>query len=85
VPLQVNRVGSMITPFFCEAPVTDYASARRADTARYAQFFQAMLARGVYLPASQFEAWFLSAAHTERDIDRTVAAARRAFAEIVQK
>jgi glutamate-1-semialdehyde 2,1-aminomutase len=82
VPLQVNRVGSMITPFFCAAPVTDYASARQADTGRYARFFQAMLARGVYLPASQFEAWFLSTAHTDRDIDRTVTAARQAFAEL---
>jgi glutamate-1-semialdehyde 2,1-aminomutase len=85
VPLQINRVGSMITPFFCATPVTDYDSARQADTDRYAQFFQAMLTHGVYLPASQFEAWFLSTAHTERDIDRTVAAAGRAFAEIVRK
>jgi glutamate-1-semialdehyde 2,1-aminomutase len=82
VPLQVNRVGSMITPFFTGAAVRDYASATRSDTARYAAFHRAMLARGIYLPASQYEAWFLSAAHTVRDVDRTIAAARAAFAEL---
>jgi len=81
VPLQVNRVGSMITPFFTDAPVTDYASATRSDTARYAAFHRAMLARGIYLPASQYEAWFLSAAHTVRDVDRTIAAARAALTD----
>jgi len=81
VPLQVNRVGSMITPFFSDAPVTDYASATRSDTARYAAFHRAMLARGIYLPASQYEAWFLSAAHTVRDVDRTIAAARAALTD----
>ena len=82
VPLQVNRVGSMITPFFTAKPVTDYATATLSDTARYGRFHRAMLARGVYLPASQYEAWFLSAAHTARDVDRTIAAARAAFAEL---
>jgi glutamate-1-semialdehyde 2,1-aminomutase len=82
IPLHVNRVGSMITPFFTDQPVTDYASATRSDTARYAAFHRAMLARGVYLPASQYEAWFLSAAHTVRDVDRTIAAARDALAEL---
>jgi glutamate-1-semialdehyde 2,1-aminomutase len=82
IPLQVNRVGSMITPFFTATPVTDYATATLSDTQRFGQFHQAMLARGVYLPASQYEAWFLSAAHTDRQIDRTIAAARQAFAEI---
>src|SRR3989440_3846452 len=65
VPLTVNRVGSMLTAFFCAGPVTDYASARRADTARYARFFQGMLARGIYLAPSQFEAAFVSLAHSE--------------------
>jgi glutamate-1-semialdehyde 2,1-aminomutase len=82
VPLQVNRAGSMITPFFTGVPVTDYASATRSDTARYAAFHRAMLARGIYLPASQYEAWFLSAAHTVRDVDRTIAAARAAFGDL---
>ena len=77
----VNRVGSMITVFFCEGPVVDYASARRSDTARFARFFHAMLRRGVYLPPAQFEAAFVSLAHGEAEIDQTIAAARAAFAE----
>jgi glutamate-1-semialdehyde 2,1-aminomutase len=79
VPLQVNASGSVLTPFFTDRPVRDYRSAVTADTARYATFFQGMLAHGVYPPPSQFEAWFLSAAHTAKDIDRTIAAARLAF------
>jgi glutamate-1-semialdehyde 2,1-aminomutase len=82
LPLQVNRVGSMLTPFFTEAAVTDYASARRADVTRFAAFFHAMLDAGVYLPPSQFEAAFVSAAHTEADIDATVAAAEDALRRI---
>ena len=82
VPLQVNRVGSMITPFFTAYPVTDYASATKSDTERYGAFHRAMLARGVYLPASQYEAWFLSAAHTDRHVAATIAAAEAAFGEI---
>jgi glutamate-1-semialdehyde 2,1-aminomutase len=76
----VNRVGSMFTMFFTEQPVTDYESAKRSDTARFGRFFRLMLERGVYLAPSQFEAAFLSAAHSEEDIDRTVAAARECFA-----
>jgi glutamate-1-semialdehyde 2,1-aminomutase len=79
VTYRANRVGSMLTGFFCLQPVTDYASAKRADTRRYARFFQAMLERGVYLAPSQFEAAFVSLAHTEADIDATVAAAAAAF------
>jgi glutamate-1-semialdehyde 2,1-aminomutase len=79
VPLQVNAFGSVLTPFFTDRPVRDYASATSADTGRYARFFRAMLARGIYPPPSQFEAWFLSAAHTRRDVDRTIAAARVAM------
>jgi len=75
----VNRVGSMFTFFFTEGPVTDYESAKRSDTARFGRFFRAMLERGIYLAPSQFEAAFLSAAHTEEDIRKTVAAAREAF------
>ena len=66
----------MLTPFFTAAPVRDYEGATAADTAAYARFFRGMLARGVYPPPSQFEGWFLSAAHTRRDVDETVAAAR---------
>jgi glutamate-1-semialdehyde 2,1-aminomutase len=75
----VNRVGSMFTFFFTDGPVTDYESAKRSDTARFARFFRAMLERGVYLAPSQFEAAFVSAAHTEDDIRRTAEAARQAF------
>jgi glutamate-1-semialdehyde 2,1-aminomutase len=79
VAVQVNAFGSVLTPFFTDQPVRDYASATRADTARYAEFFRRMIRRGVYPPPSQFEAWFLSAAHTTRDVDRTIAAARAAM------
>ncbi len=75
----VNRVGSMFTLFFTSQPVTDYESAKRSDTARFGRFFRAMLERGIYLAPSQFEAAFLSAAHTEEDISETVAAAAEAF------
>jgi glutamate-1-semialdehyde 2,1-aminomutase len=85
VALQVNAVGSVLTPFFTDRPVRDYASATSADTARYAAFFRGMLARGVYPPPSQFEAWFLSAAHTIRDVDRTIKAAKAAMREVAQK
>jgi glutamate-1-semialdehyde 2,1-aminomutase len=79
VDLQVNAFGSLLTPFFTNRPVHDYASATSADTELYARFFRGMITRGVYPPPSQFEAWFLSAAHTARDIDRTIAAARAAM------
>jgi glutamate-1-semialdehyde 2,1-aminomutase len=82
VPLQVNAFGSLLTPFFTDQPVRDYASAITADTAAYAKFFRGMLARGVYLPPSQFEAWFLSAAHSTKDVDRTVKAAHEAMRDL---
>jgi glutamate-1-semialdehyde 2,1-aminomutase len=82
VPLTVNRVGSMLTAFFCSGPVTDYATARRADTARYARYFHAMLARGVFLAASQFEAAFVSLAHEDRDLEAAAAAAMEAMATL---
>ena len=81
IDVQINRVGSMFTVAFTDQPVTDYASARRADTDRYARFFHAMLERGVYLPPSQFEACFVSFAHLERDIEQTLSAAEEAFGE----
>ncbi len=80
VPLTVNRVGSMLTAFFCDGPVSDYASARRADRERYARFFHAMLERGVYLAPSQFEAAFISLAHADTDLDAAAAAARESLA-----
>jgi glutamate-1-semialdehyde 2,1-aminomutase len=84
VPHRLNRVGSMWTLFFADGPVTDYDSAKRSDTARFARFFWAMMNRGVYLPCSQFEAAFNSVLHTEELIDRTAAAAREALAELVR-
>jgi glutamate-1-semialdehyde 2,1-aminomutase len=82
VPLQVNAFGSVLTPFFTTSPVRDYESALRADTAAYGAFFRGMLARGVYPPPSQFEAWFLSAAHTDRHVTKTVDAARGAMRDV---
>ena len=79
VPLQVNAFGSLLTPFFTASPVRDYESALSANTQAYAAFFKGMLARGIYPPPSQFEAWFLSAAHTDRDIRKTITAARGAL------
>ena len=82
VPLHVNAVGSVLTPFFSQQPVTGYRAATGADTGAYAAFFHGMLRRGIYPPPSQFEGWFLSAAHTERDIGRTIRAARAALDEL---
>jgi glutamate-1-semialdehyde 2,1-aminomutase len=82
VPLQVNAFGSLLTPFFISSPVRDYTSALRSNTDAYAAFFRGMLARGIYPPPSQFEAWFLSAAHTERDMRKTIAAAKGAMLDV---
>jgi glutamate-1-semialdehyde 2,1-aminomutase len=76
IALQVNGIGSVVTPFFTNEPVTDYDSALKADTAAYGAFFRGMLERGIYPPPSQFEAWFLSAAHTASDVRATIRAAR---------
>ena len=82
VPLCSNRVGSMFTWFFQDGPVTDWDSASRSNTEAFGKFFRGMLDSGVYLPPSQYEAAFLGAAHTEEDVQRTVAAARGTFAEM---
>jgi glutamate-1-semialdehyde 2,1-aminomutase len=82
VPHRLNRVGSMWTLFFTGEPVTDYTSAKTADTARFGKFFWAMMDRGVYLPCSQFEAAFTSVLHTEKLIAQTVEAARSALAAV---
>jgi glutamate-1-semialdehyde 2,1-aminomutase len=76
-----NRVGSMLCGFFTPGPVTDYASATASDTEAFAAYFHSMLAGGVYLAPSQYEAMFVSAAHTDEEIDKTCQAARDAFAE----
>jgi len=82
VPHQLARVGSMWTLFFTAEPVTDYDTAKKSDTARFARFFWAMMDRGVYLPCSQFEAAFISVAHTQEHIAETVAAAREALKQV---
>ena len=78
---QIARIGSMMTVFFAAQPVVDWPTASRADTARFGRFFRCMLDRGIYLPCSQYEAMFVSAAHTESDIDVTIAAARKALSQ----
>ena len=79
VPVQAAHVGTMAGMFFTDRPVRSYEDARGSDTARFGRFFQEMLDRGVYLAPSQFEALFLSSAHSDEDVDRTVAAAAEAF------
>ena len=79
VPLTVNRMGSMFTAFFTAQPVVDYASAKKCDTVAFGRFFRSLLDHGVYFPPSQFEAAFVSAAHTEDDIAQTIRAAAEAF------
>jgi glutamate-1-semialdehyde 2,1-aminomutase len=85
VPVTINRAGSVLTVFFTAGPVTDYESALTSDTAAYARFFHAMLRSGVYLPPSQFECWFVSLAHTDEQIEKTLAAAAGAFKETPQR
>jgi glutamate-1-semialdehyde 2,1-aminomutase len=81
---QVNSTGSLATLFFADAPVTDYTSAKRSDTKRYARFFREMLDRGIFLAPSQFEAAFVSAAHTAENVGQTIAAARDSFEAIAR-
>jgi glutamate-1-semialdehyde 2,1-aminomutase len=83
ISARVQRVGSMLTLFFAAGAVADYAAARACDTEAFGRFFQGMLRRGVYLPPSQFEAWFVSLAHSAGDVDRTVEAAGEALAGAV--
>ena len=82
VAMTYNRVGSMFTWFFAPGPITDWTSAAKSDTEAFGRFFRGMLDNGVYLPPSQFEAAFLSAAHTPEDIEQTIAAAKQAFAVV---
>jgi glutamate-1-semialdehyde 2,1-aminomutase len=82
VPLSINQATGMFTLFFTEEPVRDYRTAKMSDTKRFAQFFIEMMEQGIYLPPSQFEAWFLSLAHTQKDLDRTIEACDTAFKKI---
>ena len=81
-PVQVRCVRGLVTAFFSDRPVRSYADARACDTEAYGAWCRALLARGVYAPPSQFEAWFPSLAHTPEHVERTVEAAAAAFAEI---
>jgi glutamate-1-semialdehyde 2,1-aminomutase len=82
VALCQNRVGSMFTWFFQKGPVTDWESASKSNTDAFGKFFRSMLESGVYLPPSQYEAAFLGAAHTDDDVQRTITAAKQAFAAV---
>ncbi len=79
IPLIQTRVGSMLTAFFTSTPVSDWNTVKQADTVRYGKYFHKMLDQGIYLAPSQFEAAFLSTAHTSADIDKTIRAAHSAF------
>ncbi len=85
VPVTINRVGSMITVFFTGQPVTDFESASTTDTAQFRRWFHGLLDRGVYWPASAYEAAFLSYAYTEADIETIIKAANEAFAEVAPR
>jgi glutamate-1-semialdehyde 2,1-aminomutase len=82
VPLCASRVGSMFTWFFQDGPVTDWDSASRSNTEAFGKFFRGMLDSGVYLPPSQYEAAFLSASHSEEDVQKTVAVAKEALVAV---
>ncbi len=79
IPVTINHVTGMFTLFFTEGPVKDYRTAKKSDTKRFAQFFIEMMEQGIYLPPSQFEAWFLSMAHTQKDLEQTIEACDAAF------
>lgn len=83
LPYQVVRCASMLTLFFTHKEVTNFQDALKADIEKYAQFWQGMLKRGIYLPPSQFEAWFVSLAHSEKDIEITLTAIRDTLKEII--
>jgi glutamate-1-semialdehyde 2,1-aminomutase len=84
VPVTVQQVPGILTPFFSEHPVSNYAAASACDLGAYGAWCRGLLARGIYPPASQFEAWFPSLAHSERDLEQTLEAARGAFEEIAR-
>jgi glutamate-1-semialdehyde 2,1-aminomutase len=82
IPLSINHIRGMLTLFFTEGPVRDYRTAKMSDTNRFAKFFIEMLEQGIYLPPSQYEAWFVSLAHTQKDLDKTIEACDNAFSTI---
>lgn len=85
VPVQLNRVGSLMTPFFTSEPVSDFESAMKCDTVRYAKHFRQMLEQGVYLAPSQFEVAFISAVHTEKELDSVVEKTEKSFKKLLGK
>ena len=82
IPYTINRVGSMVGFFFNEGPVTNFEQAKRSDLERFARYFQLMAEQGVYIPPSQFEGMFLSIAHTQEDLDKTIEANDKALAKL---
>ena len=82
IPAQINSAGSLLTIFFNENPIRNYDEAKKSDTKKFAKFFNEMLDRGIFLPPSQYEALFISAAHTESDIEKTIQAARETLKSI---
>ena len=85
VPTQLNRVGSVMTVFFAPDPVKDFESAMRSDVGRYAQHYRQMLANGIYLAPSQFEAAFVSMAHSEKDLDTAAKMTEWSFKKLLEK
>ena len=82
VKVAINHSASLLTVFFTEQPVDNYAAAMSSDAAKFKVFFQSMLNQGIYLPPSQFECWFVSLAHSDEDLAKTLAAAETAFAAV---
>lgn len=85
IPLQINRAGSMVGIFFAEEPVVDFETSKKSDTEAFASYYRTMIEEGIFLPPSQFEGLFLSTSHTEEDIEKTIAAAEKAFAKLANK
>jgi glutamate-1-semialdehyde 2,1-aminomutase len=85
VPTQLNRVGSVMTVFFTPDPVSDFESAMRSDTERYGQHYRQMLSTGIYLAPSQFEAAFVSMAHSEKDLDTAAKMTEWSFKKLLEK
>jgi glutamate-1-semialdehyde 2,1-aminomutase len=82
VPLTINRIVGAFSTHFCGHPVTNYEEAQNTDGERFARFFRLMLDKGIYLAPSKYEAWFLTTAHSDADIDETLNAAEEAFQEM---
>jgi glutamate-1-semialdehyde 2,1-aminomutase len=82
VPMTINRVASMFTPYFGSAPVRNYADAQKSDRRRFVTYFHGMQEEGIYLPPSPYEAWFLSTAHSPEDLDKTIAAHERVLKKL---